>query len=154
MAQTSASLQVTSSAFAEGGNIPKKYSCDGASISPPLKWSGAPSATKSFTLIVDDPDAPGGNFTHWVAFDIPASQTEIVEGAKAVARAGHNGRGQNGYTGPCPPSGTHHYMFKIFALDVASLHLNEGASRDQVSSAMNGHILAQGTLTGLYAKSS
>jgi len=107
---------LTSSAFAEGAAIPKKYSCDGENVSPQLKWSGAPANTKSFALIMDDPDAPGGTFTHWVAFDIPATQTEIAEGAKSVGKGGKNGRGQTGYTGPCPPSDTHRYFFTLYRI--------------------------------------
>lgn len=145
-------LTLTSAAFAEGGSIPKKYTCDGSSISPPLKWSGAPANAASFALIVDDPDAPSGTFTHWVAFDIPANQTEIPEGAQNVERAGQNGARKNGYTGPCPPSGTHHYVFKLYALDIPLLGLNEGATKAQVMTAIQGHILAQGQLIGLYGR--
>ncbi len=145
-------LNVTSTAFTEGANIPKKYTCDGASVSPPLKWSGAPAQTLSFALIVDDPDAPVGTFTHWVAFDIPSNQTEISEGAKNVGRAGQNSAGRNGYIGPCPPSGTHRYIFNVYALDVPALNLNEGAARDEVSNAIKGHILAEGMLMGRYGR--
>ncbi len=145
-------LMVTSTAFTEGGNIPQKYSCQGEKVSPELKWSGAPAATKSFALIVEDPDAPSGTFIHWVAFDIPASQTEIIEGANQAGKGGKNSAGQNTFTPPCPPSGSHRYIFNIYALDVASLNLNPGATRDQVTNAMQGHILAQGKLMGRYAK--
>lgn len=143
---------MTSAAFTEGAGIPKKYSCDGSSVSPPLKWSGAPAQTASFALIVDDPDAPVGTFTHWVAFDIPSMQTEIPEGAKTAGKAGRNSAGRNGYTGPCPPSGTHRYIFTVYALDVSALNLNEGASRDQVSNAMKGYIVAEGKLMGRYSR--
>jgi Raf kinase inhibitor-like YbhB/YbcL family protein len=155
-------LTVTSSAFTEGGGIPKKYSCDGSSVSPPLKWIGAPAHTASFVLIVDDPDAPVGTFTHWVAFDIPSTLTEIPEGAPALAhtqvqaknvgKEGRNSAGRIGYVGPCPPSGTHRYIFTVYALDVPSLNLAEGASRDQVSNAVQGHVLAQGMLMGRYTR--
>lgn len=145
-------LTVTSSAFGEGANIPVKYSCVGENISPELKWTGAPANTKSFALLMDDPDAPSGAFTHWVAFDIPAQQTEIAAGAKEVGKQGKNGAGRNGYTSPCPPSGTHRYLIKIYALDLATLGLNEGATRAQVETAMQNHILAQGSLIGKYGK--
>jgi len=146
-------LTVTSAAFTEGANIPKVYSCDGQSISPPLQWTGAPAQTASFALIVVDPDAPSGTFTHWVAFDIPANVTDIQEGAKNVGKAGQNGARRNGYTGPCPPSGSHRYIFNVYALDIASLDLSEGATRDQVENAIKGHILAQGALVGRYSRS-
>jgi Raf kinase inhibitor-like YbhB/YbcL family protein len=145
-------LTVTSAAFTEGADIPKKYTCDGAGVSPPLKWSGAPAQTLSFALIVDDPDAPVGTFTHWVAFDIPSNQTEIPEGSKNVGKEGRNSAGRNGYIGPCPPSGTHRYIFNVYALDVPALKLNEGAARDEVSNAIKGHILAEGTLMGRYRR--
>lgn len=151
-AQGGVTLQLTSTAFADGGTIPKKYTCDGSSTSPALKWSGAPANTASFALIVDDPDAPSGTFTHWVAFDIPANQAEIAQGAQTAGKAGQNSARRNGYTGPCPPSGSHHYVFKLFALDVASLGLSEGATKAQVTGAMQGHILAQGQLIGLYGR--
>jgi Raf kinase inhibitor-like YbhB/YbcL family protein len=148
----SPALTVTSAAFAEGASIPKQYSCDGESISPPLKWTGAPARTSSFVLIVDDPDAPSGTFTHWVAFDIPPTETEIPEGAKSVGKAGQNSAGRNGFIGPCPPSGTHRYFFTVYAIDVPSLNLNGGASRDQVRNAINDHILAEGKLMGRYTR--
>ncbi len=145
-------LTVTSAAFAEGANIPSKYTCTGESVSPPLQWSGAPAQTKSYALIVEDPDAPSGTFYHWVDFNIPASQTQISEGAKNVGTPGKYSAGKLGYTGPCPPSGTHRYIFNLYALDVPSLNLGQGATRDQVQNAIQSHILAQGKLMGRYAK--
>lgn len=156
--QTSASsdapgtLTVTSTAFAEGGDIPAKFTCNGQSVSPELKWSGAQPATQSYALIVDDPDAPIGTFTHWVAYDIPAGTREIGEGAQPTGKGGNNSTGRTGFIGPCPPSGTHRYLFQVYALDTAALNLKEGATRDDVRKAMQGHILAQGTLTGRYGK--
>lgn len=143
---------LTSSAFSEGGNIPAKFTCTGAGTSPQFRWSGAPGNTASFAFILDDPDAPGGTFTHWVGFDLPASQTEIAEGAQAVGKGGKNGRGQTGYTGPCPPSGTHRYFFTLYALDVTTLGLNDGAARADVEKGMAGHILAKAQLMGRYSK--
>lgn len=145
-------FKIASDVFSEGGAIPKKYACDGENVSPPLKWVGAPSGTKSFTLIMDDPDAPGGTFTHWVAFDMPGTQTEIPERAPSVGKGAKNGRGQTGYTGPCPPSGTHRYFFTLYALDVPSLGLQEGASRADVEKAMTGHILASTQTMGRYGR--
>ncbi|MBI4673241.1 MAG: YbhB/YbcL family Raf kinase inhibitor-like protein [Chloroflexi bacterium] len=145
-------IQVTSRAFTEGGAIPKKFTCSGENISPALQWRGAPSATKSLALIVDDPDAPVRTFTHWVAYDLPATQTGIGEGAPVAGTSGKNSSGKTGYMGPCPPSGEHRYIFTVFALDVDSLGLAPEATKDQVIAAMQGHILKQGSLTGRYSK--
>ncbi len=145
-------LTVTSTAFSDGGNIPRQYSCQGERTSPELKWSGAPAGTQSYALIVEDPDAPSGTFIHWVAYDIPASQTQISEGAGQAGKSGRNGARQLGYTPPCPPSGAHRYIFNVYALDVPTLNLPEGATRDQVTGAMQGHVLAQAALTGKYQK--
>jgi Raf kinase inhibitor-like YbhB/YbcL family protein len=142
---------LSSSAFDQGSSIPLKYTCSGSSVSPQLQWSGAPSNTGSFVLIVDDPDAPGGTFTHWVAFDIPSTQTQINEGAPTAGVAGKNGTGRTGYAGPCPPSGIHRYFFTLSALDVATLGLKQGASRSDVEKAMSGHILATAQLMGRFA---
>jgi Raf kinase inhibitor-like YbhB/YbcL family protein len=147
-----ASLTVSSSAFKA---IPVKFTCDGQKVSVPLAWGDAPAATKSYALIVDDPDAPGRVFVHWVLFNIPPTARALPEGVKADAaladgsRNGNNGANQLGYTGPCPPSGVHHYFFKVYALDTL-LTLNAGATKDQVLAAMQGHILAQGELMGTY----
>lgn len=143
---------LTSTALSAGNNIPAQFTCSGEGISPQLKWSGAPANTKSLVLIMDDPDAPGGTFTHWVAFDIPGTQTEIAQGAKSVGKGGKNGRGQTGYTGPCPPSGTHHYYFTLYALDLTTLGLNDAASRADVETAMKLHTLAVTQLMGRYSK--
>jgi Raf kinase inhibitor-like YbhB/YbcL family protein len=145
-------FKIASNAFSEGGAIPKKYTCDGENASPPLQWVGAPSGTRSFALIMDDPDAPGGTFTHWVAFDLPGTQAEILERAPSVGKGAKNGRGQTGYTGPCPPSGTHRYFFTLYALDVPSLGLQEGASRAEMEKATAGHILASTQAMGRYAR--
>lgn len=143
---------LTSSAFNEGGAVPKKFSCDGENISPQLKWSGTPVSTRSFALIMDDPDAPLGTFTHWVVFDLPATQNEIAEGAKTVGKGGQNSTRRTGYTGPCPPSGTHRYFFTLYALDMESLGLSEGASRADVEKALSAHILAKTQLMGRYSR--
>ena len=147
-----ASFTLTSNAFAEGANIPSKFTCAGEGTSPQLSWSHAPASTKSIALIMDDPDAPAGTFTHWVAFDISPTQTEIPAGANRAGKSGKNSAGRNGYMGPCPPSGTHRYFFTLYALDLPSLGLNDGASRGEVEKAMSGHIIAQTQLMGRYSK--
>ncbi len=145
-------LQVSSPAFSEGGTIPKKFSCDGENISPQLSWSGAPGGTKSLALILDDPDAPGGTFVHWVLFNLPDNTTELPEGSSGVGTPGTNSFRKEAYGGPCPPKGsTHRYFFKLYALDT-SLSLKSGASKADVEKAMSGHILAQGQLMGKFGR--
>lgn len=151
-------IVLTSSVFQEGGRIPSKYTCDGNGTSPPLAWSGAPKGTKSIALIVDDPDTPRGIFTHWVIFNIPATSNSLSENVPASgilpngATQGSNSGGRIGYTGPCPPSGTHHYEFHLYALDT-QLNLQAGATKQDLLTAMTNHILAEAKLTGLYSKS-
>jgi Raf kinase inhibitor-like YbhB/YbcL family protein len=151
-------MQLTSSAFQEGAAIPKKHTADGADVSPLLKWQGAPQGTKSFALICDDPDAPRGNWVHWVIFNIPADKTELPEGVETAAmladgsRQGKNDFRKLGYGGPSPPPGKpHRYFFKLYALDCA-LDLKEGAGKQEVEKAMANHILAQGQLMGKYGR--
>jgi Raf kinase inhibitor-like YbhB/YbcL family protein len=153
------SIQVTSSAFKEGGSIPSKYTCDGQNVSPPLAWNTIPDGTKSIALIVDDPDAPRGDWVHWVVYDLPPSLRELPENVRASesilgngGRQGTNDFGKIGYGGPSPPSGTHRYFFKVYALD-ADLRMNPGATKAQLLKAMEGHILAQGQLMGRYSRS-
>jgi Raf kinase inhibitor-like YbhB/YbcL family protein len=152
------SFVISSTAFTSGASIPVQYTCDGTDISPPLQWSGAPEGTQSFALIVDDPDAPGGTFVHWVLFDMPATTTALAEAASpgalpAGSLEGLNDFGNQGYGGPCPPSGSsHRYYFRLYALDTAALGLAAGATRDQVDQAMSGRILAQAELMGTYAR--
>ena len=146
---TESTLIVTSSSFNDGGLIPVVYTCSGNNISPELSITEVPKEAKTLAVIMYDPDAPGGNFDHWVSFDItPAGK--IKEDAEPGVK-GLNGKGTIGYTGPCPPSGTHHYHFKVYALD-SNLNLKEGASRKMVEDAMAGHIIASGVITGLYKK--
>lgn len=145
------SIKITSSAFQEGGNIPSKFSCDGGNTNPPLQISGVPSGAKSLALVVDDPDAPGGVFTHWIIWNIPAQTTTIPEGSAAKATQGTNDFGKSGYGGPCPPSGVHRYAFKVFALD-RQLVLSGGAKRAQLDAVIKGHVIAQGELTGRYSR--
>ena len=145
-------FKLSSPAFTDSSSIPQKYTCQGDNLSPELNWSEAPANTQSFALIVDDPDAPGGTFTHWVVFDIPADQKQLAEGAGPIGVGGKNGVNQTGYTGPCPPSGTHRYYFRLYALDVPSLNLKEGAARSEVETAMKGHIVGVAETMGRYEK--
>ena len=142
-------LTVKSPAFADGELIPAKYTCDGENISPEITVENVPEGTKTLALIMDDPDAPKGTFVHWVMWNMPVTKT--LRENTAPGTQGKNGRGENKYTGPCPPSGTHHYHFKIYALDT---RLDIPASSDKAALlyAMKGHILAEGELTGLYSK--
>jgi Raf kinase inhibitor-like YbhB/YbcL family protein len=151
-------LAVSSSAFQEGGKIPTKYTCEGQDVSPALTWGEPPAETRSFALIVDDPDAPGGVFTHWVLFNLPVGSRELPEAVPTQAQLangslqGKNDFGRIGYGGPCPPPGRpHRYQFTLYALD-QPLDLKAGASKKQVIGAMQGHILAQGQLTGTYQR--
>lgn len=150
-------IKITSSAFSEGGLIPAKYTCDGSDISPPLQWESVPDGTMSIALISDDPDAPVGTWVHWVIYDLPAETRELEEnipGDKILpngARQGLSDFGRIGYGGPCPPSGTHRYFFKIYALD-KKLELAAGAKKSELLDAMEGHILGQGQLIGKYKR--
>lgn len=150
-------ISLTSSAFRQGELIPEEYTCDGRNISPPLQWSHVPEGAKSLAMIVDDPDAPRGLFTHWIIYNIPPDElefTENVEKDKTLpngARQGVNDAGKIGYTGPCPPSGTHRYFFRIYALD-STLDLEPGVNRKQFDDALRGKTIAQGELMGTYKK--
>jgi len=146
-----ARIKITSSAFQEGGNIPSKFTCDGSDTSPPLQITGIPSEAKSLVLIADDPDAPGGLFTHWLVWNIPPQTNSIAEGSAPKGVHGTNDFGKPDYKGPCPPPGTHRYSFKVFALD-HELDLRGGAKRSQLDAAMKGHVIAQGELVGRYAR--
>ena len=151
-------LSLSSPVFQEGEKIPVKYTCDGQDMSPPLMWGEPPPGTQAFALIMDDPDAPGGVFTHWVIFNLPVDSREFPEAVprdnqlENKALQGMTDFGRVGYGGPCPPPGpAHHYLFSLYALD-QPLDLNAGASKKQVLDAMHGHILAQGQLTGIYQR--
>jgi Raf kinase inhibitor-like YbhB/YbcL family protein len=154
----SAALSITSPAFADGANIPPKFTCDAGqtSPSPALAWKDAPASTKSFVLIMHDPDVvqiPGG-FTHWVLFDIPAATKELPEGFQpgSVGVSGNMGMRRPGYMGPCPPSGAHHYHFMLSALDVPSLGLQPGATKADVEKAMEGHVVGKAELIGVFQR--
>ena len=146
-----AKMKITSSAFQEGGNIPPKFTCDSADTSPPLQIAEVPSGAKSLALVVDDPDAPSGLFTHWMVWNISPQTGTLEEGSTPTGVQGANDFGKSGYGGPCPPSGTHRYYFKIFALD-RELDLPPGAKRSRLDAAMKGHVVAQGQLMGRYAR--
>jgi len=151
-------LSLSSTAFQDGEKIPAKYACDGQDVSPPLAWSEPPQGTQAFALIMDDPDAPGRVFTHWVLFNLPADSRQLSEAIPAEAQLtngalqGKNDFRKSGYGGPCPPPGhPHRYQFTLYALD-QPLDLEAGASKKQLLSAMQGHILAQVLLTGTYQR--
>ena len=146
-----AKMKITSSAFQQAASIPSKFTCDGADASPPLQISDVPSGAKSLVLIVDDPDAPSGLFTHWIVWNIPPQTGSIDEGSSPKAVQGTNDFGKSGYGGPCPPAGTHRYYFRIFALD-RELDLSFGAKRAQIDAAIKGHVIAQGELMGRYSR--
>ena len=154
---TGGSIKLTSTAFKEGEPIPRQYTCDGVNVSPSLEWSGVPKSAKTLVIIADDPDAPAGTWVHWVLYNLPADNIGMVENLPATdeLRAGgfqgKNDFGKIGYGGPCPPSGTHRYFFKIYALD-NELPLKAGATKAEVEKAMEGHVVAQGQLMGTYRK--
>jgi len=144
-------MQIASSAFTQGNKIPDIYTCTGENISPPLEFKDIPKEVESLVLIVDDPDAPKGTFSHWVTFNIDPKteilgEDEIPEGVQ-----GKNDFNKLGYGGPCPPVGVHRYFFKLFALDT-TLNLQEGATKKEVEQAIEGHVIVQSTLMGVYEK--
>jgi len=151
------SFELTSPAFSQGEPIPEKYSCKGEDISPPLAWGDPPQGTQSFVLIVDDPDAPVGTWDHWILFNIPANTRGLEENLPITGAnpgwilVGNNSWGRADYGGPCPPSGTHRYFFKLYAVDT-TLSMQSGASKGQVLGALDGHILAQAELMGTFSR--
>jgi Raf kinase inhibitor-like YbhB/YbcL family protein len=150
-----ATLQLTSPSFSTGASIPARYTCDGRDMSPPLQWTGVPAGVKSFALIVHDPDAPAGDWVHWVAYNIPSAAVGLRENQPKKKSLddgtlqGVNDFGKAGYGGPCPPGGTHRYVFHLYALD-ALLTLPAGVERQVLEEAIKGHVLAEGELTGTY----
>lgn len=149
-------FKLTIDGFADGAEIPPRLTCDGEDISPALHWVGEPSGTKSFALIMDDPDAPGGTFNHWLNWDIPADVHALLEGSEvAVARSGINDFGKRGYGGPCPPKGggPHRYFFRLFALDTPILGLSKGAKRSALDKTLRKHVLAETQYMGRYERS-
>ena len=149
-------FRISSPAFADSADIPVRYTCDGDNMSPQLSWSDVPEGTRSLALIVDDPDAPGGTFTHWVLFDIPADGGGIGEkvGVGIGGIAGRNSFGRTGYGGPCPPPAheAHRYRFTLYALDVPSLAVSANATREEVERKIETHVLATARLVGRYKR--
>ena len=151
-------ISISSNAFQNGGDIPRKFTCDGADVSPDLSWTNPPDGTQSFALIADDPDAPVGTWTHWVLFDLPAGTRQLNENVSKVdelpggGRQGRNDFKRIGYGGPCPPPGKpHRYFFKLYAVD-RKLDLKAGASKQEVEQALQGHTLAKAELMGKYKR--
>jgi Raf kinase inhibitor-like YbhB/YbcL family protein len=151
-------LTLSSPAFTAGAEIPTQHTCDGADLSPALRWGGAPAATKSYALIADDPDAPVGTWVHWVIYDLPAATTQLPQGVptdESLSTGGTQGINdfrKVGYGGPCPPAGKpHRYFFKLYALDAAT-NLKPRATKQEVLRAMEGHVLAQAELMGTYRR--
>ncbi len=149
-------FRLTVEGFREGDTIPRRHTCEGEDISPAVFWEDAPPTAKSFALIMDDPDAPAGTWNHWLLWDIPAGVTRIEEGFQpgSLGVSGTNDFGKRGYGGPCPPRGhgRHHYYFRLYALDVESLGLREGARRAQLDAALRGHILDEAQYMGRYER--
>ena len=145
-------MKLTSPDFSDGGNIPERFTCEGKDVSPTLTIDGVPKEAKSLVFIVDDPDAPGGNFTHWLMWNVVADLTEIAANRlPSHAVQGVNDFGKSKYSGPCPPPGMHRYYFKLYALDT-TLDLPPTSKRKAVDSAIKGHIIAEATLMGRYAR--
>lgn len=150
-------ISVTSSAFKDGDMIPRKYTCDGDEISPPIDWSGIPADARSVAIISDDPDAPTGTWVHWVIFNIPSEVKGLPENVPSKeslddgTTQGINSSHKIGYDGPCPPSGVHRYYFKVYALDT-KLSLKPGATKKALEDAMKDHVLSEGQLMGRYKR--
>lgn len=151
------SITVTSSAFKDGQEIPVRYACQGENINPDLEWTDGPGKAETYAVIVDDPDAPRGTFTHWLIYNIPHDRHKLEENVPRRAQLdggieqGRNDVNKVGYYGPCPPSGTHHYRFKVLALD-AKLPIQAEVTVKELNKSMEGHVIDEGVLTGLYSK--
>jgi len=149
-------MKLIITAFPEGGTVPALHTCEGADLSPAIEWSGAPAGTRSFALIVDDPDAPGGVWNHWLLFNVPPTTHSLAQGFKPgqTGESGSNDFQKPGYNGPCPPKGhgPHRYFFKLIALDVPKLDLKRGASRAELDRAVRGHILGEAQYMGRYER--
>ncbi len=155
--ETKMEINIESRNFKDGEYIPSRYSCEGANISPQLSWTCSVEGVKTYAIIVEDPDAPSGNFTHWIVYNIPVRVSYLMENSTPTKNIpdevlmGTNDFGRIGYGGPCPPSGTHRYFFRIYGLDTA-VHLESGATSREVLKKMEGHIIARGELMGRYQK--
>jgi Raf kinase inhibitor-like YbhB/YbcL family protein len=143
-----------SPAFENGAGIPVKYTCDGEDVSPQLDWKNPPEGTRSYTLVVDDPDAPDGTFTHWIVYDLPAQLTSLPEGASGPGTSGRNDFQESGFGGPCPPPnhGEHRYFFRLYALDVESLGLADNVGRQELDAAIDGHVVGTAELMGRFER--
>ncbi len=156
-AQAGTGFSLKSGAFAPGAAIPPAHTCDGADASPPLEWSGAPAGTRAFALMLHDPDAPAGDWLHWAAWNIPAGSHALAAGIPKNAslpdgtQQGRNDFGRPGYGGPCPPGGTHHYVFALYAID-AMLTLPPDAPRDRIEKEIRAHQLGTTELIGIYER--
>jgi len=150
-------IEIESSAFDNQGMIPERFTCDGEDISPPLSWKNVPEQTKSLAVLCDDPDAPMGTWVHWVIYNLPPETRELKENITPERKMENGGiQGMNdfkkiGYGGPCPPGGTHRYFFKVYALDT-EINLDPGATKQQLLTTMEGHILAKGDMMGKYSR--
>lgn len=149
-------LKLTITGFAQGGTIPNLQTCEGADLSPSIEWSGEPQETRSFALILDDPDAPSGTWNHWLLWDVPASVHALAQGYRPgqLGESGTNDFGKPGYGGPCPPKGhgPHRYFFRLYALNVASLGLRAGAKRAELEKALKGRTVASAEYMGRYER--
>jgi len=149
-------MQIRSKAFPDGGPIPRRFTCDGEDLSPPLQWSGVPSQARSLVILCDDPDAPGGTWHHWAIYDLPADRTELAEGASRAdaLKEAHNDFNKIGYGGPCPPPGhgPHHYHFRLLALSVDQLAVAEDPSCRDVEREARKHVTEQATLVGVFER--
>ncbi len=146
-------MVLSSSAFENNGTIPSEYTCDGSNISPPLTIINVPTNAQSLALVVEDPDAPRGTVTHWIVWNIPPQKSQFAKGEKFDLPQGITVFGTTGYGGPCPPSGTHRYFFKLYALD-SMIELGEGSTKENLVQAMSGHVLEQASLIGKYSRNS
>ena len=144
-------MELTSPAFENEGMIPSLHTCDGRNVSPELQIAGVPEGTASLALVMDDPDAPGGTFDHWIVWNIPAGTQSVPQGKEPKGAQGRTGFGRLGYGGPCPPGGVHRYFFKAYALD-CELDLRKGAGKGELETAMEGHILDRAELMGRYRR--
>jgi Raf kinase inhibitor-like YbhB/YbcL family protein len=147
-------FNLTSPAFENGEKIPVLFTCDGDDVSPRLDWTSPPEGTRSFALVLEDPDAPSATFTHWILFNLPAESRNLAEGEQNAGIGGRNDFEEDGYGGPCPPmgSGDHHYSFRLFALDLEAVELPKGAVRKALDEAIDGHVLGEARLMGRFQR--
>ncbi len=145
---------LTTPSFENGAEIPVRFTCDGDDVSPRLDWTSPPEGTRSFALIVEDPDAPTGTFTHWILFDLPAETRSLPEGAEGPGTGGRNDFEEEGFGGPCPPigDGEHRYYFRLYALDAEALGLLANAGRNDFDSALQGHVLGEAQIVGRFQR--